>query len=66
MRHLLFLLAILVIGAVMLVPAISVMGLEPLPGDFTIHTNDFRMAVPVTYSLCASMGLGLLYYLLRR
>ena len=66
MRHLLFILAILALGAVMLVPAISVIGLEPLPGDFTIHYNDFKMLVPVTYSLCASLGLGLLYYLLKR
>ena len=65
MRHLLIILAILAVGAAMLVPAISVLGLDPLPGDFTIRYNDFHMLVPVTYSLCASLGLGLLYYLLK-
>jgi hypothetical protein len=66
MRHLLFLLAIFVVGAALLVPAISLMGLEPVPGDFVIHQGNFRMAVPVTYSLCASLGLGLFYYFLKR
>jgi hypothetical protein len=66
MRHWLFLVVIFAVGAVVLVPAISYIGLDPVPGDFTIHQGNFHMAVPVTYSLCASLGLGLFYYFLKR
>ena len=66
MRNLLFIIGILIVGAVVLVPAISYIGLDPLPGDFTINQGDFHLAVPVTYSLCASLTLGLLYYVLKR
>jgi hypothetical protein len=37
-----------------------------MPGDFTISQGNFQMLVPVTYSLCASMGLGLFYYFMKR
>ena len=66
MRQFLLLLVILAAGAVFLAPAISLIGLEPVPGDFTIHLGNFRMVVPVTYSLCASLGLGLFYYFMKR
>ena len=66
MRHFLFILGILIVGAAALAPAISYMGLDPLPGDFVLHQGNWHMAVPVTYSLCASMGLGLLYYFMKR
>jgi Protein of unknown function (DUF2905) len=66
MRHTLFIIAILILGAVVLAPAISYIGLDPLPGDFTINHDNLHFAVPVTYSLCASLGLGLLYYLMKR
>ena len=66
MRNLVFIIGILIVGAVVLAPAISYIGLDPLPGDFTINLGDLHLAVPVTYSLCASMALGLLYYVLKR
>ena len=66
MRNLLFILVILAVGAAALAPAISFIGLDPLPGDFTIRWDNFQMLVPVTYSLCASLGLGLFYYLMKR
>ena len=66
MRHFLFLLAILVLGAAVLAPVIGLIGLDPAPGDFIIRQGNFHMAVPVTYSLCASLGLGLFYYFLKR
>jgi hypothetical protein len=66
MRQLLLLLTILAVGAVFLAPAIALIGLDPVPGDFNIHWGNFRMAVPVTYSLCASLGLGLFYYFMKR
>jgi hypothetical protein len=66
MRNLLFIIGILIVGAVVLAPAIGYIGLDPLPGDFTINQGDLHLAVPVTYSLCASMTLGLFYYFLKR
>jgi hypothetical protein len=66
MRNLFFLLVVFAVGAVVLIPAISALGLDPVPGDFTIQQGNFRMAVPVTYSLCASLGLGLFMYLMKR
>jgi hypothetical protein len=66
MRSMLFILAILLIGAVVLMPAIAYLGLDPLPGDFTIQHGNWHMLVPVTYSLCASLGLGLFYYFMKR
>jgi Protein of unknown function (DUF2905) len=66
MRHLLFILGIVIVGAAALAPAIAYIGLDPLPGDFAINQGNLHIAVPVTYSLCASMGLGLCYYFMKR
>lgn len=66
MRQFLLLLAILAVGAVFLAPAIALIGLDPVPGDFPVRYGNFRMNVPVTYSLCASLGLGLFYYFMKR
>ena len=66
MRQFLFILGILIVGAAALAPAIGYIGLDPLPGDFVINQDNLHLAVPVTYSLCASMGLGLLYYFMKR
>ncbi len=66
MRHFLFILGILILGAAALAPAIAYLGLDPLPGDFVINQGNLRIAVPVTYSLCASLGLGLFLYFMKR
>ena len=66
MRHFLFLLGIVIVGAAALAPAIAYLGLDPLPGDFVINQGNLHLAVPVTYSLCASLGLGLFYYFMKR
>ena len=66
MRNLLFIVGIFIVAAAALAPAIAYMGLDPLPGDFTINQGNYHLAVPVTYSLCASLGLGLFYYFMKR
>ncbi|HEY0266356.1 MAG TPA: hypothetical protein VGC16_06355 [Rhizomicrobium sp.] len=66
MRRLAILLAILVIGAAILAPAIMMFEPDPLPGDFTLALGAQHYAVPVLWSLCASGGLALLYSLFRR
>ncbi len=65
MRYLFFMLVIVILGAAVLAVPISYMGLDPLPGDFTINQGNIHQAVPVTYSLCASFVLGLFYYFLK-
>jgi hypothetical protein len=59
-------LAILLLGAAVLALPIGTIGLDPVPGDFTINPGNLHLTVPVTYSLCASLGLGLFYYFLKR
>jgi hypothetical protein len=66
MRSVISVLAVFVLAAAALVPAIAYVGPDPLPGDFIINHGNLHMAVPVTYSLCASLGLGLFYYLMKR
>ena len=66
MRQVLFLLVIVILGAAILAPVIGYIGLDPVPGDFVVHQGNMQIAVPVTYSLCASVGLALFYYFLKR
>jgi len=65
-RQFLIIVTILLVGAAVLAPVISLLGLDPAPGDFIIRQGNFHMAVPVTYSLCASLSLGLFYYFMKR
>ena len=66
MRHIFFLVGIFIVGAAALAPAIAYLGLDAVPGDFVLRQDNWHLAVPVTYSLCASLGLGLFYYLMKR
>ena len=66
MKQIVMLLGILVLGAVVLSPAIAYLGFTPMPGDLAFGTGNQQVLVPVAYSLCASAGLALLYYLLKR
>jgi len=61
-----FLLLVLVGGAVFLSPI--VMAFEParMPGDFIMTYNKQQLAIPVIWSLCASGALSLLYLFYRR
>jgi uncharacterized membrane protein (DUF441 family) len=54
-------LGILLLGAMVLSPVVAALGLDPVPGDFAFGLGHSHLAIPVTYSLCASMGLTLLY-----
>ena len=54
-------LGLLLLGAAVLSPVVAALGLDPVPGDFALGLGHSHLAVPVTYSLCASMGLTLLY-----
>ncbi len=65
MRRLGVSVGLLVLGAMILSPVVAALGLDPIPGDFAFGLGTSHVAVPVTYSLCASMGLTLLYYVMK-
>jgi hypothetical protein len=66
MKRLGILLMILVVGAVILAPAIMLAEPDPMPGDFVLAWNNQHYPVPVLWSLCASGALALLYLVYRR
>jgi hypothetical protein len=66
MRSLFIGLGLLLLGALILSPAVAYLGLDDMPGDIHFHYANMLVTVPVAYSLCASLGLALLYYFLKR
>ena len=66
MKRLGILLLILVVGAVILAPAIMLAEPDPMPGDFVLAWSNQHYPVPVLWSLCASGALALLYLVYRR
>jgi hypothetical protein len=58
-------LTILVLGALIFSYPIAYMGLDPVPGDLAFRWGSIPVVIPVTYSLCASGGLALLFYFLK-
>ena len=58
-------LSILVLGALIFSYPIAYLGLDPLPGDLAFRLGNIPVIIPVTYSLCASGGLALLFYFLK-
>jgi hypothetical protein len=65
-RKTFFLLVIVVLGAAIMAPMIMLLDLEPQMLDFTIRLNERPVRIPATWSLCASAGLGLLYWIVKR
>ena len=59
-------LLIVAIGAVILVPIVMALELEPMPGDFDVAWSSQKYHIPVLWSLCASTVLTLLYSFLKR
>jgi Protein of unknown function (DUF2905) len=66
MRERILWLGLMVIGALILCPAIAMLGLDPLPGDFTFHWGQTAIYMPFGTSLIVSVSLTLLFFLLRR
>jgi hypothetical protein len=66
MRKLFPLLIIVVLGAAVLAPVIMLMDLDRMPWDYDLVLNGRHYLIPVTYSLCASVVLGLLYSIVKR
>lgn len=61
-----FLLLVLVGGAVFLAPIVMAFEPERMPGDFIMTWGKQQLAIPVIWSLCASGALSLLYLFYRR
>jgi hypothetical protein len=55
-----------VLGAAIMAPMIMLLDLEPQMLDFTMRLNERPVRIPATWSLCASAGLGLLYWIVKR
>ena len=53
--------AILFMGSLVLIPAISFLQIDPLPGDMTVDLARHRVFLPFTQSLIASVSLALLF-----
>jgi len=66
MRRIVPLLLIIVCGAAVLAPVIMMMGLERMPGDYDLVMDGRHYLIPVTYSLCASVFLALLYSIVKK
>jgi hypothetical protein len=66
MKRIVPLLLIIVLGAVVLAPVIMLVGLDRMPGDYDLLLDGRHYLIPVTYSLCASVALGLLYSIVKR
>ncbi len=65
MRWLIYL-VIFVVGALLLSQAITMIGLEALPGDIAYDKENWHIHIPVLYSLGAAAVLGLLIWFFRR
>ena len=59
-------LGMIVIGALILCPAIAMLDLDPLPGDFLLHFGTMHIYMPFTESAILSGSLTLLFLVLRR
>jgi len=66
MRQLFLLGFILFLGAAVLSPMIAAFEFDRVPGDIAFRMGDININIPVAYSLCASLGLALLYKILKR
>ncbi len=66
MRKLFFVIMIMLLGAAMLVPIFLYLDLEPQPLDFVVEWQERRIRIPATWSLCASVGMGLFYWFLKK
>jgi hypothetical protein len=57
---------ILIAGAAVLSPVIAAFDFDRVPGDIVFRLGDAHINIPVAYSLCASLSLGLLYKIVKR
>jgi len=66
MARWLIILGIVLIAAGLLWPWLTKLGLGRLPGDIVVERENFRLYVPITTSLLASVVISLILWLLNR
>jgi hypothetical protein len=65
-RQFCLIVGILLLGALVLSPAVAALELDPMPGDIMFRWGNTPVVIPVAYSLCASVGLALFYKIMKR
>jgi len=65
-RQFVLVVALLLLGALVLSPVVAALDLDPMPGDIAFRLGGTPVVIPVIYSLCASLGLALLYKIMKR
>jgi hypothetical protein len=66
MRRMLLWIGIILLGALVLSPAVAYFDFAKLPGDMMMTIGETRFYAPFTSSLLASVVLSLLFWLMRR
>ncbi len=65
-RGLVILALVMAAASVMLVPVMMQFDFDPMPGDFVFNYQNHHFAIPVLWSLCAGVGLGLFYKIMKK
>jgi hypothetical protein len=66
MQRIFLLLMIVVVGAAVIAPVFMFLELEPQPWDFVLEIAERPTRIPATYSLCASVAMGLFYWIMKK
>lgn len=66
MRSLLLTIGLVLVGAALLWPLLSRLGLGRLPGDIVIQRGNFGFFFPIVTSLVISVVLSLVFWLINR
>ena len=66
MRKIFLIGGIWLLGSLIISPAVAAFKPHPMPGDISFNMGQTHIFIPIVYSLCASLGLALLYRLLKR
>jgi hypothetical protein len=64
--RLIILFLIVFVASLALLPAVSMIGLPPLPGDITIQWDELHIYAPFTTSFIVAVDFTLLYFFLKR
>lgn len=57
---------IVLLGGLLLSPAVAYFNFDPLPGDFHLNFGDTHLYIPLGTSLIVSAALTLLFLIMRR
>jgi hypothetical protein len=66
MRNAILIVSLIIMGATVLWPVIAMLPIGPMPADFTIMAPTFRLYVPLTTTISASVVLTLFFWYMRR